>query len=265
MQNTKLLESFQKNRRHEFRLFCFHYAGGSAGLFSDWHRDLPAWLDICPVQLPGRGLRYKEPPISNLDTLTSDLLAGLSGHFEGVPYAFLGYSMGALIAYDLSRKLAEAGMCLPKRLFVAAQKAPTIPSLKPFWHDLGKREMIAKLRTLGGTSEEALASSTLIDMLYVILKADFALVETYRHATAPPLSVPITAFCGEEDWLSTRAKMLAWEGLTKAGFDLQMIPGGHFFIQSHRNVFLAKLSAALSGLETEKGLPRGEQAAVPVK
>ncbi|MGH9755029.1 MAG: thioesterase II family protein [Blastocatellia bacterium] len=43
------------------RLFCFHYAGGSAQVFHDWPRRLPPSVEMGAIQLPGRG--HTEPPL----------------------------------------------------------------------------------------------------------------------------------------------------------------------------------------------------------
>jgi medium-chain acyl-[acyl-carrier-protein] hydrolase len=45
------------------RLFCFHYAGGSAQVFYNWPGHLPPGLGMGAIQLPGRGHRLGEPHI----------------------------------------------------------------------------------------------------------------------------------------------------------------------------------------------------------
>ena len=51
----------------DLRLICFPYAGGSAHLFKGWEVYLPAEVEVCAVQLPGRAQRIAEPPISDAD------------------------------------------------------------------------------------------------------------------------------------------------------------------------------------------------------
>ena len=43
------------------RLFCLPYSGGSAMFYARWRRLLPAWIDVRPVEWPGRGARMDEP------------------------------------------------------------------------------------------------------------------------------------------------------------------------------------------------------------
>jgi Predicted thioesterase involved in non-ribosomal peptide biosynthesis len=49
------------NPASEVRLFCFHYAGGSAQVFHDWPQHLPRSVEVAALQLPGRGHRFDEP------------------------------------------------------------------------------------------------------------------------------------------------------------------------------------------------------------
>lgn len=51
------------------RLFCFPYAGGGVSIFRAWSDGLPADVEVCPVQLPGRGPRLIEPPFNRLSSL----------------------------------------------------------------------------------------------------------------------------------------------------------------------------------------------------
>ena len=51
------------------RLFCFPYAGGGASAYRGWERELPADVEVCLVQLPGRETRLREPPFRRVEPL----------------------------------------------------------------------------------------------------------------------------------------------------------------------------------------------------
>ena len=51
------------------RLFCLPYAGGGTWIFRDWIRALAPDVAICAVNLPVRGDRFREPPVTNLRKL----------------------------------------------------------------------------------------------------------------------------------------------------------------------------------------------------
>ena len=62
-----------------------------------------------PVQLPGRGSRVREAPLADVPTLVEEIIKALLP-FLNCDFAFFGHSMGALIAFELSRALRDRGL-----------------------------------------------------------------------------------------------------------------------------------------------------------
>ena len=59
------------------RVFCFPHAGAGATTYQPWIRRVQGTgVQICPVQLPGRENRFREPAHDRLDPL----LEGLWSH-----------------------------------------------------------------------------------------------------------------------------------------------------------------------------------------
>ncbi|MEO0378321.1 MAG: thioesterase domain-containing protein, partial [Cyanobacteria bacterium P01_A01_bin.17] len=58
-------------------LFCFPYAGGSSAIYRSWEMHLSPQIQLCPVELPGRGQRFNESPFQTLPSLVADLGAAL--------------------------------------------------------------------------------------------------------------------------------------------------------------------------------------------
>src|SRR5919106_1717821 len=86
------------------RLFCFPYAGGSASIFREWPNELPANIQVCAIQLPGRQNRLAEKPITRISELVPALAEAFRAHCE-LPFAVFGHSMGALVAFEFVRQL----------------------------------------------------------------------------------------------------------------------------------------------------------------
>ena len=135
------------------RLFCFPYAGGGASVYQAWPQGLPADVEVCAVQPPGRERRMTEAPFSRLDDLVESAAAGLAPLME-VPFAFFGHSNGALIAFELIRRLRRGGLPLPLAFFPSGRVAPHLPRRTPRIHDLPEDEFREGLRRLRGTPEE---------------------------------------------------------------------------------------------------------------
>ena len=54
-------------------LYCLPCAGASASVYLRWRRRLPAWVEVLPLELPGRGMRLGEPLVEDFQTLVEQL------------------------------------------------------------------------------------------------------------------------------------------------------------------------------------------------
>lgn len=232
--------------RAKLRLFCFPFAGTGASIFKTWEDYLPKDVNICPVHLPGREKRWKESPYTNLMALVNDALGVLKDCLD-IPFAFFGHSMGALISFELTRALRKNQLSSPEHLFVSAYRAPQIPVTEAPIHTLADTPLIEEMRKYGGTPKAVLENTELMAMYLPVLRADFSIFETYVYKQEPPFDCPIFAFGGWQDPKMDQNSMLLWKTQTTKGFDLQMVTGGHFFIQDleARKIVLQKISETL--------------------
>jgi medium-chain acyl-[acyl-carrier-protein] hydrolase len=212
------------------RLFCFPYAGASAWIYRSWKTGLPADIEVCPVQLPGRGARSTELPFTRLSPLVEALAPALAPLLDK-PFAFFGHSLGALVSFELARRIRRDYGVNPERLFVSASRAPQIPHRHSPIHTLPRDEFLAEVRRLNGTPAELLAHQEFMEIMLPLLRADFAIHETYEYSTEPPLDCPISAFGGLQDRRVSNNDLYEWHAQTKASFSLQMLPGDHFFLK----------------------------------
>lgn len=222
------------------RLFCFPYAGGNAAIFFSWVRLIPRNVELWAVQLPGHGERIAETPRSSIEALVPELAAAIAPLLDR-PFAFLGHSMGATLAFELVRHLRRQGYPEPLSFFASAQKAPQLPRQDPVTHTLPHDEFIAELRRLNGTPAEVLDHSELLELLLPVIRADFAVCETYTYYEDQPLNCPIVAFGGLADPDIERSELEAWHDQTNVAFSLRMFPGDHFFLNTSRNLVLQML------------------------
>lgn len=218
------------------RLFCFPYAGGSTAIFHKWQQELPAWVDVFAVQLPGHGSRLDEGPVTNLFRLVEMIEPALRPYLNQ-PFAFFGHSMGAMISFELARTLRHKHGLKPLHLFVSGRSAPQLP-VEQATYDLPETEFSEELRRLNGTPPNVFEHAELMTLMIPILRADFELVQTYSYAPHPPLDCPITAFGGWEDSDVSRASLEAWREQTTSDFSVRMLLGDHFFLHSARPYIL---------------------------
>lgn len=237
--STPWISNYKPKAQAFFRLFCFPYAGGGASIFRNWGEILPDFVEVCPIQLPGRETRIRERPFEQMTALVSALSLALQPYLDK-PFAFWGHSMGALIGFELARQLRRERKQGPFHLFVSGRKSPQLSDSATPVHLLPEKEFIRELRKLKGTPEAVLQHAELMQLMLPILRADFTLVETYTYLADEPLECAISAFGGLQDDNVNHTQLEAWHEQTQCGFSLRMFPGDHFYIyENHLWLLLA--------------------------
>jgi len=227
------------------RLICFPYAGGGASAFFDWPKLVPDDVELCIVQLPGRESRLREPLLTDMvevvDKVANELLA-----FTDRPFAFVGHSMGAIVCFEVARRLRELGATIPKQLFLSARGAPQLQESSEPLRFLENDEFIERLGAMYGAVPDAIRQSVELQNVFVpILRADVALLETYKYSIGEPLACPVTVLGGSGDPAISPNMLAGWQELTSAAFAQHEYAGEHFFIHTARD---AVVSTIVNGL-----------------
>jgi medium-chain acyl-[acyl-carrier-protein] hydrolase len=205
---------------------------------------LPETIEIWTVHLPGRERRIAEPPIPNIHELVAAAAEGLEDVLHG-RFAFFGHSMGALLSFELARRLRRARLTMPLCLAVSGFGAPHLPSVRAPSGHLPDAEFIAELQRLKGTPPGVLDNPELIELLLPVLRADFLAVETYRFSAESALPCPIFAYGGVADVEVPLDQLQRWADHTSCEFAMKAFEGNHFYLHSRRNELIASLATDL--------------------
>jgi surfactin synthase thioesterase subunit len=218
---------YRPARNATARLVCFPHAGGSAPFFLPVSAALSPGVDVVAIQYPGRQDRRAEPPISDM-TVLADRIHGILRRQPELPLTFFGHSMGALIAFEVARRL-EADGPGPVRLFASGRRAPsTYRDEKVHLRD--DAGILAEVRKMNGTASSLLSDDELMRAALPALRADYRATETYTCATDTTVTCPISVLTGDSDPKTTMDEANAWARHTSGSFDLQVFRGGHFFL-----------------------------------
>jgi len=226
----------------KINLFCLPYAGGSKYSFREFLSYPASNFHLIPIELPGRGARFSENLLTNVEDMVEDIFAQIRDHIDK-PYAVYGHSMGSLLGYLLTKKIQSERRMLPLHLFVSGRGGPIV-EYNESTSSLPQPAFIEKLREIGGSSEEILKDSKLMEFFEPILRSDFKCVENYIYKKTDPLYVSITCMIGKSE-KTTYEEALKWNLETSKDFKVLQYDGNHFFIYEHIKSILNTIEITL--------------------
>ena len=250
IENNNWFLTLRPKQNAKIKLFCFHYAGGGASIFRSWTNNVIESAEVIAVQLPGREDRYNEALLTDIEKIIEKLCTYFEKQCirQSQPFVFFGHSLGALVAFELIRKLRRNKLVLPNHLIVSGSKSPQITNNKPLKYLLPDEQFIVELSKYNGIPEEVLNNKELIKMCLPIIKADFTIIETYKYKTEVALTCPITTLGGLNDHTVNREHILAWKAQTNSLFRSHFLPGDHFFVKDSYKQVIQLINSVLNGV-----------------
>jgi len=212
------------------RCVCFPWAGAGAAAYREWHTHLPKEIEVCAIQLPGRGWRVREAPAADLDRIAEDATTAVE-ELGDLPLVLFGHSFGAWLALLVARRLEAAGRS-PVALVASGRRAPSHARRDAPMRHLDDDGFVEEIqRRYGAINEEIVADRDLLRLLLPALRADVAALEGYEHVGTPRVDCPLVAVGGSRDPVVPVAELSSWSAETNGPFDVRTFQGGHFYLQ----------------------------------
>jgi len=232
------------------RLICVPHAGGGPSVYAAWTRELAGEpIELAAAHLPGREARAGEPPPTTLDAVV-DALAGAVEPLADRPCAFFGHSKGAVVAFELARRLRARRIDAPALLLVSGAPAPQLPRvdrrLRSIDGDIPFLEAVAE--AYGGVPRIVVERADLRGEMVAALRADLTLTETYAYRDDAPLACAIAAYGGDRDPIVEGDRLAAWRDQTTGSFSFRRFDGDHFYLNRARDALLAEIRSRLQPL-----------------
>ncbi|KOV62335.1 thioesterase II family protein [Streptomyces sp. MMG1121] len=234
---------FRPEPSAKVQLVCFPHAGGSASFFHPVARALPGTVETLALQYPGRQDRRAEPCVDDIAALADLVVEALAPRLDR-PFAFFGHSMGATLAFEVTRRLEQRRLGGPLTLFASGRRAPSRKRPERV-HLLDDDGLVGEIRRLSGTEAELLADEELLRMILPAVRSDYRAIETYTYRPGPPLNCPVLVLTGDDDPLTTIEEARAWSEHTAGEFDLKVFPGGHFYLAAQQAAVLRTITDRL--------------------
>ena len=167
--------------------------------------------------------------MASIREIAGGVVAAIAADVTG-PFALMGYSMGAIVAFEAARLILANRMRPPASLIVAAHAAPQVPWPHRPVSSGTDDEVIAHIRRYEGNPEPVMADPELAAVFMPVIRAGLRAMESYAPPATEPMAIPLLAICGDADPTVSRAEMDGWREHTSDSFHLAAVPGGHFFL-----------------------------------
>jgi surfactin synthase thioesterase subunit len=218
------------------KLIALPFAGGSRHSYNYLKKELKG----SGIELIGIGYFDKiknnihhKKTISEVADLVLEMILNI---VTNETYVLYGHSMGALVGYELCKKIAQKKLPQPVKLVVSGRNAPC-HSKNYKTYTLKSKDFWKALEYLGGLPEELLEEESIRAMLEPGLKKDFECVETYQYQKSEKLTIPIDVFYGTKEGISAK-NIHDWSLETHGHVKITQLSGNHFFIFDHTAYFV---------------------------
>ena len=222
-------------------LLCFPGAGAGASAFRPWLNGLPAYAALLACRLPGREGRIGEPPTESLSAAAYAVAEAYLGR-RPRPLVLFGHSMGAVLAFETARLLAENGRTPAGMVFSASE-----PPRGRGSEGMDREALEALLLAYDPENAAVVNDPELSASLLPVLEADMTLLR--RHRIEPEgamLDVPAWLFSGSRDRIVSHGAAARWAGRFSGEVMLEEFPGGHHFpFRESRDAVLVRLGGIL--------------------
>lgn len=216
------------------KLVLLPYAGGSGMFYRHWNKFLDDQVILSPIELPGRGLRYKEPLCDNFNDTINCIFPDVQSAIENDDYIFFGYCIGTVIVYELFKQIADKGLKHPFHCMLCAHPAPNLPLKGEKYEDMLEEELMIEWMRGSDITNKELSQKPYLYKLFEVWKSDCRMMDSYVF-TNPiyKFDCDITIINGTDDELYTEKELNSWRNYTTGNCYSFLVEGSHDFMKKN--------------------------------
>lgn len=236
-------------------LYAIPYAGGHSLVYRNLSEALSPQVSLQPLELPGRGKRAKDDLKHDIHDITEDLFQSIRKDvINNNRYAIFGHSMGSLLAYLLTVRIANEGLPMPSHLFCSGHSAPSIPKIDMVKdapkYSASSEVFWAYIDSLGALPPELKEHQELMNYFEPIIRADIQALEKYEYQELKEaLPVPIHVLYGVEDSETPVYGLFPWQNESTHMVNFLPNEGGHFGLFNNLDKVSAYIKQTMSSRE----------------
>ncbi len=221
------------------KLICFAHAGGFASYYSFLRAEAFSGVDevIC-YEYPGRGTRSGERPFESMQEAISCIANEMKELAVSEKLIFLGYSMGAYIAYEVALHMKKKFRCEPQLVCIVSQVPPE--EYQEITEDYSNDEKLTDyLVSMGGIEEKLKNNKEVLSYFLQVVRTDFKLLQGYSPSKKQEVKIKkMAVLYGKQDQIIQEKTIENWKNYADLFLGKKKFHGGHFFVMQYKHSFL---------------------------
>jgi medium-chain acyl-[acyl-carrier-protein] hydrolase len=175
-------------------------AGTGAAVWNPLRPFLNPRIELRALRLPGRESRSRELAARSVDQQVDDIMVDLLPLIEkdDTPYSVVGSCSGAVVGYELARRLESAATLGPRQLVVIGQVAPSRIAMSA---EAKCKELTAEdardWLIVNGNMPDSIITPDVLELFFPILEADIQSIHSYAPDPLPMLRCGSTVLWDE--------------------------------------------------------------------
>lgn len=231
----------------KIKVFCIPYAGGSSMVYSKWEKYLSDSIEIIPIELAGRGRRFKDEFNTCLDEIVADIYNNIKDDIATTEYALFGHSMGGLLVYEVCRMIISLKQRQPIHIFISASKPPHARREDKAIKYMSDKEIIEELFELDSSNRRLYEDKQRWAKFIPVWKSDCNIVDQYEFQYPIfDLKINMSILGGKSDPFIHFSDLEEWERYTSCKCNIQEFDGGHFFVVKNCRKAVEFINSTLS-------------------
>ncbi len=227
------------------RLFCLPCAGGGQAMYNGWGKILGDNVLVTPIELSGRGRRFSEPLYCNIEEALKDIYDEVCSNIDNNEISFFGYSMGALLSYEVAKRLETQENVQIKHIFLGASDPPK-RQRHPVFSILNKGRLKKAIIDMGGIPKEIIAQPEFLDFYMPVIENDLRVMEEYVVGIEVyKLNCDASIFYAPNDLYTHCEELLKWSNFIHGKCSWFEYQGEHFFLNDYKNEILQRIKEQL--------------------
>lgn len=211
--------------------YAVPHAGAGVAAVRDLCRHVGRFASSAAVRLPAREARLDEPPVCDVRQIARRCAEAIAEHARHRPITLYGHCSGAIIAFEVARRLPPGSL---RALFLSAHAAPDRIPVSGAWQ-WPTPAFVRRVADDGYLPDFIVDDEELLELILPALRADYEAIESYRPdgPDVTRIDAEIIGLLGDADAGVSRDDFAAWSRFTSAGLRTHLMPGGHNLLLDH--------------------------------